>query len=70
MNKGEIRDCQLVEFCQWYKGHYGKSEAFLSVMTTCLCGRFHTYPREANLLLERCVSLNLMEIHKHKVYLK
>ena len=66
----EIADDQLVEFCQWFKDHYNRNESYMSAMTTCLCGYFHTYPREANKLLNRCMSLSLMEKRKNMLYLK
>lgn len=68
--KEEITDSELKEFCQWHKAHYGKSECFVSAMTTCLCGHYHTYPREATLLLDRCIRLGLMEKKKNMLYLK
>lgn len=70
MNKGEIRDCQLVEFCQWYIEHYGKKESYESAFITCLCGRFHTYPKEAKVLLNRLKGLELISQKRNIVYLK
>jgi DNA mismatch repair ATPase MutS len=74
MNKQEnpqiVADSELQEFCQWYKGHYGKAESFESVMITCLCGRFHTYPKEAKKLMERLKGLDLLSQKRNIVYLK
>lgn len=70
MNSKEIDDSELMEFCQWFKIHYGKAESYESAMITCLCGRFHTYPREAKLIMSRLKSLELISQKKNIVYLK
>lgn len=66
----EVSNEELNEFCQWFKNHFGKNESYLCAITTCLCGYFHTFPREANLLLKRCKSNNLLEVKRNMVYLK
>ena len=63
-------DSELIEFCQWYKKHFGKSESYESAMITCLCGRFHTYPKEAKKLMDRLKSLDLLSQKRNIVYLK
>lgn len=74
MNKQEnsliAADSELQEFCQWYKKHFGKSESYESAMITCLCGRFHTYPKEAKKLMDRLKSLDLLNQKRNIVYLK
>lgn len=70
MSIEEITDNELQEFCQWFKGHYGKSESYESAMITCLCGHYHTYPREAKKLVARLKSLDLMSQKRNVVYLK
>jgi hypothetical protein len=70
MSSEEIKDSELADFCQWHTEHYGRKEVYLSAITTCICGHFHTYPREANLIINRLVKLGLLEKRKNKVYLK
>ena len=70
MNSEKITDNELIEFCQWYKDHYGKNESSESAFTTCLCGHFHTYPKEAKVLLSRLKRLELITQKRNIVYLK
>ena len=70
MNVEEIADSELHEFCQWYKSHYCKSESYESAMITCLCGRYHTYPKQANIIMRRLKSLDLISQKRNIVYLK
>ena len=74
MNKQEntqiVADSDLQEFCRWYKEHYGKAESFESAMITCLCGRFHTYPKEAKKLMDRLKGLDLLSQKRNIVYLQ
>ena len=65
-----ISDKELSEFCQWYKQHYRKVEAYECAVLICMSGYFHTIPRKAKSLLERCKSLNLIEIKRNVVNLK
>ena len=51
MEIDEIIDSELQEFCQWYKEHYGRSESFESAFITCLCGHYHTFPKQAKRIL-------------------
>lgn len=66
----EILDQELVEFCRWYKDYYGKAESYESAMITCLCGRFHTFPKQAKKILSRLVDMDLVTIKRHMVNLK
>ena len=66
----EITDSQLVEFSQWFKDHYCKTESYESVMITCLCGYFHTYPKPAKGIMRRLKDLDLMSQKRNIVYLK
>ena len=61
---------ELNEFCQWFKEHYGKSESYESALITCMCGYFHTYPKEAKVLLNRLKGLELITSKRSNVYLK
>lgn len=70
MNIEDITDLELMDFCRWYKWHYGKDESFESAMITCLCGRYHTFPKQAKILLKRLESLNLVSKKRNIVYLK
>lgn len=65
-----ITDKELSEFCQWYKQHYRKVEAYECSVQICMSGYFHTIPRKTKKLLERCKNLNLIEIKRNVVYLK
>lgn len=70
MNIVEITDSELQEFCRWYKNHYGRSESYESAMVTCLCGHYHTFPKEAKRILARLKGLDLMSQKGNIVYLK
>ena len=65
-----ILDSELQEFCRWYKNHYGRSESFESAFITCLCGHYHTYPKEAKRLMERLKGLDLITQKRNIVYIK
>jgi hypothetical protein len=67
--KEEITDGELGEFCQWFKQHYGKAESYESAMITCLCGYFHTFPRQAKEIMRRLKSLELITQKRNMVYL-
>lgn len=66
----EVSDDELKEFCQWYKQHFRKVEANECEFVISMCGHYHTFPKQAKKLLERCKSLNLIEIKRNVVYLK
>ena len=70
MNIVEITDSELQEFCRWYKNHYGTSESYESAMVTCLCGHYHTFPKEAKRILARLKGLDLLSQKRNIVYLK
>lgn len=70
MNIVEITDSELQEFCRWYKDHYGRSESYESAMVTCLCGHYHTFPKEAKRILARLKVLDLLSQKRNIVYLK
>ena len=65
-----ILDSELQEFCRWYKNHYGRSGSFESAFITCLCGHYHTYPKEAKRLMERLKGLDLITQKRNIVYVK
>lgn len=65
-----ILDSELQEFCQWYKEHYGRSESFESAFITCLCGHYHTFPKQAKVLLNRLKGLELITQKRNIVLLK
>lgn len=67
MKSDNITDIELMDFCKWYKGRFGKVEALESVFITCLCGRFHTYPKDAQRLVNRMLNLNVISVVKGKV---
>ena len=66
-NENDITDGELMEFCKWYADFHSKATVHESVMTTCLCGYFHTYPKRAECLLKRCLQLGLLTAHRGKV---
>ena len=70
MKVEDITNFELQNFCEWFKDHYSKSESYESAMITCLCGRFHTYPKEAKKLMERLKGLDLLSQKRNIVYLK
>ncbi len=62
------KDDELKEFCTWYQVRFKKSQSAKSVVTTCMCGHFHTYTRMAENLLKRCEQLKLVKIKNNIVY--
>lgn len=70
MKVEDITNFELQNFCEWFKEHYRKDNVYESVMITCLCGHYHTFPRQANRLLKRLVVLKYVSIRKNIVYLK
>ena len=70
MNVEETTDSELQEFCQWHKKHYGKAESYESAFITCLCGRYHTFPKQAKVIMKRLKSLGLISQKRNIVYLK
>ena len=60
MNNEEISDMDLREFCKWYTGFHGTKPVAATVLTTCLCGYFHTYAKAADKLLARLQKLDLI----------
>ena len=65
-----ISDKDLREFCSWFKDHFEKVEVYKCVFVVSMSGHFHTIPRNANKLLERCKKLDLIETKWNVVYLK
>ena len=55
-----ITDTDLVEFCKWYADFHGDTDIETSVIVTCLCGYFHTFPKAADKFLMRCKKLRLI----------
>ena len=70
MNVEEITDSELQDFCQWYKKHYAKTESFESAFITCLCGHYHTFPKQAKVIMSRLFGLDLISQKRNIVYLK
>ena len=60
MNNEKITDMDLMEFCKWYVGFHGTKPVAASVLTTCLCGYFATFSKEADKLLARLKKLDLI----------
>ena len=59
-NVRTITDTDLVEFCKWYADFHGDTDIETSVIVTCLCGYFHTFPKAADKLLMRCKKSGLV----------
>ena len=59
-NERTITDTDLVEFCKWYADFHGDTDIETSVIVTCLCGYFHTFPKAADKLLMRCKKSRLV----------
>lgn len=55
-----ITDNDLMAFCRWYADFHGATDITPSVITTCLCGYFHTFTKAAYQLLKRCMRLRLV----------
>lgn len=55
----EITDKQLKDFCSWFAARH-RVTAPVSVIATCMCGKFHTYTQHADKLVKRCVRLKLI----------
>lgn len=60
-------DNVLKEFCRWHVCRYGAQRSERSTFITCLCGRFHTYPKAAELILQDLKVLGLVEVKAGKV---
>lgn len=58
--ENNITDNDLMVFCRWYADFHGATNITPSVITTCLCGHFHTFTKAANQLLKRCMRLRLV----------
>ncbi len=68
MNIEEITDEDLREFCEWYVGFHGTKPVSATVLTTCLCGYFATFSKEADKLLARLKRLNLVQVKGTEVF--
>lgn len=68
MNIEEITDEGLREFCRWYTGFHGCKPVPETVLTTCLCGYFATFSKEADKLLARLKRLNLVQVRSTEVF--
>ncbi len=62
MNIENITDKDLRTFCKWYTGFYGCKPVAATVLTTCLCGYFATFSKEADKLLARLKRLDLVHV--------
>ena len=58
----DITEDNLREFLRWYQEFHGSRPADESVITTCMCGYFGTFPKAANKLLARCDVLELVNV--------
>lgn len=67
MTNERITDNNLIEFCKWYAGFHGAAGIEASVIETCLCGYFHTFPKAAIKLLMRCKKLRLVVANGDKL---
>lgn len=70
MDMIEVTNEDLNEICQWYKQRFGQNEVCESVFITYLCGRCHTYPKQARGLLSRLKGLGLIYQKRKIIYLK
>jgi hypothetical protein len=61
-----MTDKELKEAAQWFVQNFGAEPADKSVFITWLCGRFRTWPRRAQYILEEMVQENLATITKDK----
>ena len=63
----DITDNDLREFLGWYRDFHGCRPADAPVITTCMCGYFHTYTKNANKLLTRCKRLKMVVKDKDRI---
>ena len=68
MNIENITDQDLRDFCRWYVGFHGTKPVPATVLTTCLCGYFATFSKEANKLLARLKRLDLIQMKGTEVF--
>ena len=54
-----VTDNDLMALCDWFADFHGNTTS-PSVITTCLCGHFHTFTKAADRLLKRCMRLRLV----------
>ena len=68
MNIENITDMDLRTFCEWYTGFHGCKPVAATVLTTCLCGYFATFSKEADKLLARLKRLDLVQVKGTEVF--
>lgn len=66
MKTENITDKDLRMFCEWFAGFHGTTTE-PAVITTCMCGYFHTYTKNANKLLTRCKRLKMVVKDKDRI---
>ena len=54
----------LRTFIVWYSMYQQSRET--SVLSTCICGYFHTYTKEAKRIIRECEQLGLIRVKKEK----
>ena len=67
-NNENITDKDLRTFCEWYTCFHGCKPVAATVLTTCLCGYFATFGKEANILLARLKRLDLVQVKGTEVF--
>ena len=67
-NNENITDKDLRTFCKWNTGFYGCKPVAATVLTTCLCGYFATFSKEADKLLARLKRLDLVHVKGTEVF--
>lgn len=56
-----MTDQELQDFIIWHKGRFKRTEVPESVLLTCMCGAFHSYPRAMKHVLKRMSDLGLIK---------
>lgn len=56
-----MTDQELKDFIIWHKERFKRTELPESVLITCMCGFFHSYPRAMQQVLKRMSALGLIK---------
>lgn len=56
----------LIKFLLWYKKR--NHAKMVSVLETCICGTFHTYPKKASEIIKSMSSAGYIKVHRDRSF--
>ena len=65
-----MTDTELSQAVRWFVDHYEKKETSKSCFETWICGHFHTYPRNAQFIMQEMENIGLISVFKENVCVK